>query len=324
MNTAAEYKAKWLEGAARIYGRLPERPVHLTCESESIDSSFAAGKATLREEKLLLDLGDRDIFVPFVSVIPKKAYPLPVIINLSYENALPNKYLPAEEIVDRGYAIFSVCIDKITDNSPNFKSGIAPHVAKSRRKRLSPGKIALWAWVAIRLAEYAASLEWVDKSRITAAGQGLLARAALLAGGYSDEIKYAIGNCISESPMPFSVKCDKSGLTVRDFSYLYSPALADDPGGDELDVLLSITADKSVLLGFCHESDNAPSCEYVRRVRGGCSVSGKIKPESEEKEIPTAPIRIQEENLSYHMRGGTEYFSREDWNIYLDFIDKNA
>ena len=289
----------------RIYGKIPKRPVHLSRKSESIDPSFAAGKATFSEDKLIIDLGEKEVFLPFISVIPKSTSPLPAIIYLDYENTIPNKFLPAEEIIDRGYAVFSACIKDIADNSPNFKSGISRQVGGSRRRRLSPGKIALWAWVAIRLAEYISDLDCIDKEKIIVAGHGILARAAMLAGGSCEEIKYIIANCITENPMPFSRKCDKSGTTVRDFSYLYSPHFAEEPLEDELESLLSFAKSKTLLLGFAQDSD--------------C-----ILPVKGQKDILTAPCCIWEDDFSYHIRSGTEYFSREDWNIYLDFIDKKA
>lgn len=317
-------KEKVLSTAEKIYGRLPERPVHLSCETESLDPNFAAGKATLYRAKLRMDLGDKEACIPFLYAIPKSDIPLPAIIYLSYEKEMPNKFLPAEEIIDRGYAIFSFCIDDVSDNSPNFKSGIARHISESRRKRLSPGKISLWAWVALRTAEYAGDLEAIDKGKIIFAGHGILARSALLASGNSEKCRYAIANCVSENPIPFSRKWSKSGLTVRDFAYLYSPAFADEPDADELDALLDMTADKTLLLGFSEESECVPSYDYVKEIRERTASSSHFATENKQNEIPAAPLRIEKVDLSYHIRRGCDYFSREDWNIYLDFIDKKA
>lgn len=310
--------------AKRIYGELPERPVHLSCEIKSIDPGFAAGKATLYRARLIMDMGDKEIYIPIVYAIPKSPDPLPAIIYLSYEKEIPNKYLPAEEIIDRGYAVFSFCIDDVTHNSPDFKSGIGKHIAPSRRKRLSPGKIALWAWVALRAAEYASDLEDIDKERIIFAGHGILARSSLLASGNSEKSRYVIANCLTENPVPFSTKCIKSGLTLRDFSYLYSPAFADDPTDDELDALIKMADDKYLLLGFSEESEFIPDYNYIYKMRHGGSSPIYSSPENEQNKIPALPQYINSGDLSYHIRFGSDYFSREDWNIYLDFIDKKA
>ena len=321
-NTLTKDMSQALQAAERIYGTLPERPVHLNCKSESIDPSYAAGKAMLCQAKLMAELEEKEISIPFISVIPKADTPLPAIVYLSYEMEIPNKFLPTEEIIDRGYAIFSLCIKDVSDNSPDFKSQITRHISPSRRKRLSPGKIALWAWAALRLLEYVDDLEFVDKKRIIVAGHGMLARSALLASGNSGKCTHVIASCITENPVPFTERSNKSGLTVRDFPYLYSPAFADEPNIDELECLLNLADKKHLLLGFSEESEYIPDYNYIHKIRNSSQASRAFAPQKTQSKIPAFPLRIQEDDLSYHIRRGSDYFSREDWNIYLDFIDK--
>lgn len=321
-NTLTKDKSQALQAAERIYGTLPERPVHLNCKSESIDPSYAAGKAMLCQAKLMAELEEKEISIPFISVIPKADTPLPAIVYLSYEKKVPNKFLPIEEIIDRGYSIFSLCIKDVSDNSPDFKSQITRHIAPSRRKRLSSGKIALWAWAALRILEYVADLEFIDKERIIVAGHGMLARSALLASGNSEKCTHVIASCITERPVPFTEKSSKSGLTVHDFPYLYSPAFADKPDIDELECLLNLANEKHLLLGFSEESEYIPDYDYIHKIRNTSQSSTAFVPENTQSKIPAVPLRIQEDDLSYHIRRGSDYFSREDWNIYLDFIDK--
>jgi hypothetical protein len=42
------------------------------------------------------------------------------------------------------------------------------------------------------------------------------------------------------------------------------------------------------------------------------------------EDIPEAKSVLQEGDTSYHVRHGLHYLSREDWNIYMDFIDKKT
>ena len=66
----------------RIYGEIPPRPIHLSCDTRYADGGFAAGKATISRHNLILDLGEKEITLPFVSAIPKTEKPCPVIIFL--------------------------------------------------------------------------------------------------------------------------------------------------------------------------------------------------------------------------------------------------
>ena len=105
----------------KIYGNIPKKPRHLDIEISLEDDNFAAGRAIYRKEMLILETEESIINIPFISVIPLSQSPVPAIISLNFESNVPNKFLPAEEISDRGYALFSLCIDDITSNDPNCK-----------------------------------------------------------------------------------------------------------------------------------------------------------------------------------------------------------
>ena len=311
----------FVEKIEMVYGRLPDKPKHLYSKTEKSNINFARGRASLNEEILIIELENRTLTLPYTSVIPSGGGKYPAIITLEYEKAVPNKYLPAEEIVDRGYAIFSIHIDDVTKQEKSFKTGISPYIHSSRRKKSSPGKIALWAWAAIRMAEHMSSHDNVDSERIIISGHGLMARAAMTAAVYYDATSYVIANNPSASPTPYCKENPKSGLTVCDFSHLYSPAFAEERDTNELELLFSALTEKVLLVGSAEESDYF--CEYKTLINTH-KIDEKTPLDSQKaskSKIPTLPYFVRTNNLSYHIRSGTEYFSREDWNIYLDYID---
>ena len=114
MQAVKEKQSTDIVALSRLYGDIPKAPVHLSYTVEEIDPCFAAGKATRIQNKLLIDLGEKEIELPIVSIIPSKEEISPAIIFLSYDREIPNKFLPAEEIIDRGYAIFSLCMKYIS------------------------------------------------------------------------------------------------------------------------------------------------------------------------------------------------------------------
>ena len=139
----------------------------------------------------------------------------------------------------------------------------------------------------------------VDNAAIILAGHGIYARAALLVGAIDDRANYVIANNVYSFPIPYSEKNAKSSITVRDFPYIYSPGFAENPFGDELDVLINSCKAKQVLIG-CADSGEYFDTEYNKILALSQNDDGLI---------------------SYHIRPGSNYFSREDWNIYFDFID---
>lgn len=179
-----------LKELTKRYGTLPARPEHLSVVTNSIDMGFAAGKAALHDLTLILYYGEREISFPTRAVIPNTEKPHPAFIYISDSGDIPSKFLPAEEIADRGFAIFCISREDIAPNGT--KRGLA--------RTLLPGKKyvgghALLAFAAMRIADYTEKLTTIDSSRLCAIAHGELAEAALLSAAYDRRFSYAMSNC---------------------------------------------------------------------------------------------------------------------------------
>ncbi len=276
----------------KIYGEIPPAPKHLHCVSDHSDPTFAAGYAVLSRQRLIIDLGENKISLPFISVVPTSISPCPAIINLSFEAGVPNRFLPAEEIIERGYAIFHLNLADISENNRDFKSGTFSKSLISRRRRNAAGKTALWSWAAIRLAEYINSIDNVRGDAIAVAGHGLASISGMLCAAYTDKISYVIAND------PYSILGDGSVATLlSDFEHLFCPAFKDSPTDNILEPIAESLSDKALLIGSATDREFF-CCEKEARLL----------------------VNISER---YHFtRDGLAYFSRKDWNRYLDFLDQ--
>ncbi len=288
--------------SGKIYGEIPPRPLHLSYGTKSSDVGFAAGKARLTEIEINLDFGEKEAVLPIKAIIPNKDAPCPAIVFLSLEEGVPSKFLPAEEIIDRGYAIINLCVDSVSGVDGDFKSGIGKYIAKSRRKKNAAGKIAIWAWSAMRAVDYLCDRDVVDKDRIIVAGHGISAESALLCGAFNERISCVIAN------EPFAD--DFRSASGRE--YLYCPAFADEPRADGIGLLVGLCRGKKILIGSACDRACADS-NYESDLLQKIGV-----PEVDMSE----PCMTESATMHYHRRGGGEYFSREDWKYYLDFIEK--
>ncbi|MBO7195932.1 MAG: hypothetical protein J6V80_01215 [Clostridia bacterium] len=147
--------------------------------------------------------------------------------------------------------------------------------------------------------EYVYSLDSTHKDAIILAGHGILARSAMLATGYNDDVGYVIANGLDSRPMPYDNDDKISAISFYDNPHLYCPAFAEMPFGNECSALLSLCIGKSILMA---SAEDGASNNLVNKI------------------IPTAK-ELKASDIYYHTRPGSDYLSREDWNIYLDIID---
>ncbi len=291
----------------RIYGEIPPRPEHLSYRVIKTDVGFAAGKAKMADIELIIDLGERSATLPVNAVIPNMPTPCPVIIYIGNEPRLPNKFIPAEEISDRGCALVNLSIDGILGNDADFKSGLAKQLVKSRRRRNAPGKIALWAWAMQRVIDCVCHIDAFDSDNIGVAGHGITSAAALLCGVVDGRVKFVIAN---DPFAPFS----KVGT---DMTHLFCPTFAEASASDVIEPLLSALNSEKILIGSAADRAYAdPYYEY-------CLLKKHFNLRDISESEFSVPLVIESGKIHYHSRRGLEYFSREDWNNYLDFLDKN-
>lgn len=284
-----------------IYGEIPVKPIHLSCEVYEKDEFFAAGKAVLKRHNLICELeAGNEIRFPITAIIPKGKTNIPAIISAEHEGGVPNKFLPIEEIIDRGYAVFCFNHVDVCDNTADFKNKIYRSLA-SRRKKIAPGKIAIWAYAMIRIAEYVNDLDYIDKSRIIFSGHSYLGKTALLAGAFCDTASFVIAN----DSYGFGSLNPHNNTSVS-MPQMFCPKFAEDGNEeyskDEHYSLLLACSDKRVLIGTADDdlkSYPQREKEYLNRVKA-------LNPDFD---------------YHFHTRGGSQYFSRDDWSLYLDYID---
>ena len=314
-----------------IYGKIPERPEHLRVEIISINNNFCAGKAPHTRLSFTVTVCGKEFSFPVSAVIPRDKKNLPAFISLNFKSEVPNEYLPSEEIADRGYAVFSFCYKDITSDDDNFSNGIAKLLSPTRRTLTSPGKIAMWAWAAMRVMDYVETLDFIDLSSVAVIGHSRLGKTALLAAAFDERFSYAISN--NSGCAGAAITRGKRGEHILEitnrFPYWFAKRYAKyaaDESTLPLDqhFLLAAIAPRKILVGSADEDEWAgPESEFLsaylvsevfEKVYG-------IKGLMHGGDIPKAMSVLSGGSVYYHLRHGMHYLSREDWNLYMDYVD---
>ena len=318
--------------AEREYGVIPPRPDHMYVEISSSLENFACGIAVVKRLTFTFEVGDMRFSFPAISAIPKNKTKIPAFVHIGFDKGEAGKYMPTEEIVERGFALFAFYYQDVTSDDNNFKSGIAKYLVKSRRKNNATSKIALWAWAAMRVMDYIETLgDVIDLDNVAVIGHSRLGKTALVTGGYDKRCKYVISN--DSGCAGAAIERGKVGETYKKisevFPYWFCPAFNRDAARGknmpfDQHYLMSLTVPRQLIVGSAAEDLWAdPTSEFL----GAASLDGAyalygMNGLVHNDEVPSARTVLDDGCVSYYVRGGTHFLSRHDWNTYMDIIEK--
>lgn len=314
------------------YGRMPKTPDAVRFHVTGEEQNACAGHATVRYLQADVDMDGKTFSFPFFEAIPKgPTQPCPAFVYIRFYQPIQDKYLPLEEIIDRGYAVFSFCYQDATTDDGDFQNGVAPYLCPDRQAPDAPGKIAMWAWCAMRVMDYVATQNGIDQQRVAVIGHSRLGKTALVAGAYDERFRYVISN--DSGCMGAAITRDKVGESHeaigRVFPHWFCPRFP--TFSDRVDTLpydqnflLSLSVPRSILVGSAEEDLWAdPASEFLslymtNEVYALYGMRGLIS----DGHVPSAPfISDHAGDASYHVRTGTHFISRNDFNVYMDFMD---
>jgi len=310
------------------YGYLPEKPTNIKWEvEENTVKRFCAGKAVLNKITMTCDVGERSFSFPFFLALPTAVGKHPFFIHINFRDSVPDRYMPTEELIDNGFAVFSFCYKDITSDSDDFTNGLAGVLYENgKRKSNDAGKIAMWAWAAQRVMDYAQTLDDVlDLNTSVVCGHSRLGKTALLTAATDKRFAFAYSNDSGCSGAAITRK--KMGETVKDickvFPYWFCEnykKYIDNEQNMPFDqhYLVASIAPRKVLIGSASEDLWAdPVSEQLCCAAASDAFEKGFRCEKLPAETGDA---FFEGDVGYHLRKGLHYFSREDWLKLIRFV----
>jgi len=312
-----------------VYGQLPPPPSATRFEiSKNFIPNFCAGKATCDKVTAICSMEEKSFSFPFYVTIPTDDKKHPFFVHINFSDCVPDKYQPTEELVDNGFAVLSFNYKDVTSDDADFTNGLAGVLYPDgiRKSSNSPGKIAMWAWAAHRVMDYAETLSDVlGLNSSIVCGHSRLGKTALLAAATDERFAFAYSNDSGCSGA--AITRNKQGETLMKicdrFPYWFCEnykKYIDNEANMPFDqhFLVASIAPRKVLIGSASEDIWAdPISEQL------CCFAAS--PAFEKGfDCPDRSAEIGEEFLSgdigYHLRKGPHYFSREDWNKLIKFV----
>ena len=267
------------------------------------------------------------------SYVYRYAYPqiasdseLALTINEVFRYEADDRYQPAEEIIDNGFAVLNFCYLDVTSDDNDFTNGLAGVLyPEGKRGPHDAGKLALWSWAAQRVMDYAQTLDTLDHTCACVCGHSRLGKTALLTGATDKRFAFThsndSGNCGA------AISRDKEGERIADitkrFPYWFTEDFAkyaereQDLPFDQHWLLASIAPRKVHVSSATEDQWADPVSEYLCTLAASPAFEGGM-PAADRLPLPNE--RITGRDLGYFLREGGHAFCRQDWQALMDFI----
>ena len=179
-----------------VYGYLPTDPCTVTAsEPTKVTTCFMRNTVHHTYVTLALALPRGEYSFRVDRLLHTDGKKRPLIIFLSFRPMGATPYFAIEEMSEREVDFLCVDYRDITSDDQDFTNGIAPlFLPKGQNHPSAPGKIAMWAYAAMRILDYGLTLPGTDPEAIGIAGHSRLGKTAMLAAAMDERFRFALVN----------------------------------------------------------------------------------------------------------------------------------
>lgn len=287
-----------------------------------------AGKAIYHHIDIEIDTAGGFFSFPVHMVLPKGVEKPPMFLYLSFEPTLVNEFCPVEEIIDNGYGVVSFYYQDVAPDTDNrFLSG----VARLYHRNLfdSWGTIGMWAWAGSRVMDYLETLDFIDIHRIAVVGHSRLGKTSLWCGANDRRFSMVItNNSGGAGSALFRGKKGEMIVNLKNGAskYWYCGNFLDYAKNErelpfDQHFVMSMVAPRNLYVSSAQDDVWAdPNSEFLGAMATNeayelFSLDGLVCPD----EFPKVPSTFHEGQIGYHIRPGSHFLSRYDWQKFIEY-----
>lgn len=317
-----------------IYGYTPPAPEKVAGTVVATDDVAYAGKVLQEKIKISFTTPQGEFSFPLHLFTPHAVEKPPVFLHIAFRPDLPDRYSPIEEICDNGFALALFCYHDVTPDSlfADYTAGLAAHYIKDNKRSSATewGKIGMWAFGASRALDYLKTRDDLDHDKVAVIGHSRLGKTALWCAAQDERFYMAVSN--NSGFGGAAIAKHGAGERVADFlrvgSYDWYCEKFQTFLGQEDQLpydqhfLLAAIAPRLISVGSAELDRGADprsellSCLSASQAYELLGEKGLVTPD----EFPKPGTHLAEGRIGYHYRSGTHFFSRYDWNRYMEFF----
>lgn len=316
-----------------IYGFPP--PVAAPAQGEVLNrnAQCCAGHAVLEEIQITVQTEKGPFSFPLKFFVPTSPGKHPLFLLINFRPDAYDRYFPAEEIIDHGFALAVLYYQDVTTDKKETWDRLAECFIRPT-DGTGYGALTLWAWAASRSLDYLLTRPEVDEGHVGVIGHSRLGKTALWCAAQDERFQYAFSNDSGCAGAALEKIRHDGGETtkdiVRNFPYWFCEnyqQYIDHPEKMPFDqhFLIGAIAPRKVCVGSASKDAWADpyseqlSCVAASPVWKKLGMRGFIGPESQ----AMVGESFLDGDIGYHLREGVHFLSRQDWLQYMAFMKKH-
>ena len=347
--------------AANVYGPYPGGMPARIVSRQIVDADYAEGRATLEELSIAFGPTDNPVEFHLAIAYPNGIENAPLIIGQSFCSNVSvfeaggftqpfhlngkdpcndgkgvlygvvkmifGRFIahsPTERILDRGYAYASFYASEIVPDSKRTGAAALANFPAGDDGQQVTSAVSAWA------AGFSASLDIleadprIDAGRTAVFGHSRHAKSALVAGAWDDRIDAVIAHQSGTGGAVLNQGKVGEGVTsiTKNYPHWFDPAYVEIEGETppyDQHILLALNAPTPVLLGNGRRDVWSDPNGSFRAAEGADAVY-ELYGSSGLDQARMRAMNI-EAGLVYYLRSGGHAIIREDWDVFLDFLD---
>ena len=350
--------------ASQIYGHTPAENIDVSYEIMTENREAMGGKATSKQVKFTFSNGNKKLEAFLLIYIPNKPKgKVPVFVGYNFKGNHSTTtdttvlYSPAfslvkepgnpdwergnqtsrwsyDLIIDRGYAIATMCYHDIFPDKPELKDhSVISLFSGYNPQKTDPGEwqaIGAWAWGSSRIVDFLETQERIDTNKIAIMGHSRQGKAALWAGAQDPRFRIVISNDSGcGGAALFRRKFGETTEIINNaFPHWFCENFRQYNNQEELmpvdqHQLLALIAPRKVYVASAEDDQWAdPRGEFLSAYHAGPIYRLYGLSTIGTDQIPELHTPIMED-IGYHMRAGKHDVTDYDWERFLDFADKH-
>ena len=325
-----------------VYGRSPGKPEAVRFEEIEIDPEAMDGNATLKRVEIISEVADREHRFEVVLFVPnERKGPAPTFLlmnNRDRNNTDPTRdersgFWPAEEVVERGYAIAAFQVgDVAPDNQSNFRDGVIRLFEGDVEERPDDAWAALagWGWGAHRVMDYFETDIDIDAKRVGVVGHSRGGKASLWAGARDERFAMVVSN--NSGCGGAALNRRRYGETVARINNRFPHWFCENfnrynDNEDNLPVdqhtLIALVAPRAVYVASADRDLWAdPRGEFLSLAHASRVYALWGHDTIDPEKMPPLDNPLQYGPIGYHIRSGGHNLTPYDWHRFIDLADE--